>query len=221
MRKLCRCGDIKRGEITVTKLAAGLTEKQHNMLERILKLSTDSSAVALSEMTEKSIFLKAPKLGVGSLDSIIDMAGGYETIAISVCLIFDGDIKGNMLLVFPGKSAFKLVDLVMQAEANSQKELDEMAISVLGEVGNLVSAYFLSTLSDYTGMDLRPSSPMLTQDMIGAIISTAMLMLARAPEEVLFIETEISGAARKIDGYLMLFTDEDSLKKLLHAIEKR
>lgn len=205
----------------MVQLAGSLTPKQKQMLERILKLSTDSSAVALSEMTDKSIFLKAPKLGVGSLASIINMAGGEEADAISICLIFDGQVKGNMLLVFPGQSAFKLIELVMQDEAGNRRELDEMGISVLGEVGNLVSAYFLSTLSDYTGMDLRPSSPMLSHDMVGAIISTAMLMLSRAPEEVLYIETEISSEHHKIEGYLMLFTDESSLELLLHAIESR
>lgn len=205
----------------MSKLASGLTDKQKNMLERILTLSTDSSAVALSEMTNKSIYLKAPTIGVDSLENIIEMIGGTESDAISVCLIFSGEVNGNMLLVFPGNSAFRLIGLCMQDEAGQGEELDEMAVSVLGEIGNLVSAYFLSTLSDYTGLDLRPSSPMVTQDMVGAIVSTAMLMLAREPEEVLYIETEISDENSKIEGYLALFTDEDSLELLLHAIEAR
>ncbi len=203
------------------QLSGGLTPKQKELLERILKLSTDSSAVALSEMMEKSIFLKAPRLDVVSLDSITNIAGGAESGAISACLIFSGEISGNMLLVFPGQSAFKLINEILRQDNTDSEELDEMAVSVLGEVGNLVSSYFLSTLSDHTGMDLRPSSPMVVQDMVGAIVSSAILMLERAPEEILYIETEIADENSKIEGYLMLFTDEDSLDKLLQTIEVR
>jgi chemotaxis protein CheY-P-specific phosphatase CheC len=62
---------------------------------------------------------------------------------------------------------------------------------------------------------------MITQDMVGAIVSTAMLMLARAPEDILYIETEISDENSRIEGYLMLFTDEESLELLLKIVESR
>ncbi|MBI4733470.1 MAG: chemotaxis protein CheC [Rubrobacteridae bacterium] len=205
----------------MSELNSGLSQQQKEVLERILKLSTDSSAVALSEMTTKQIFLKAPKLDVVSLDSLVTAVGGYESDAISVCLMFEGEISGNILLLFPGNSAFKLVSLVLQEDVDDQTELDEMSMSVLGEVGNLVSSYFLTTLSDHTHMSLSPSPPMVTQDMIGAIVSTAMLMLARAPEEILYIETDISDEHSKIEGFMMLFTDEDSLNLLLQVIEAR
>jgi chemotaxis protein CheC len=211
----------QRGEIDVAEINSGLSKQQKEMLERILKLSTDSSAVALSEMTSRHIFLKAPKLDVISLDSLVTFTGGTESGAISVCLMFQGEIYGNILLLFPGTSAFKLVGLVLQEDVEDQVKLDEMSMSVLGEVGNLVSSYFLSTLSDYTGMSLSPSPPMVTQDMVGAIVSSAMLMLEKAPEDILYIETEISDENSKIEGYLMLFTDEDSLELLLKAIESR
>jgi chemotaxis protein CheC len=111
--------------------------------------------------------------------------------------------------------------LALQEDVDDQTELDEMSMSVLGEIGNLVSSYFLSTLSDHTHMSLSPSPPMVTRDMVGAIVSTAMMMLARAPEEILYIETEISDENSKIEGYLMLFTDEESLEMLLQVVEKR
>ncbi|MHB8841682.1 MAG: chemotaxis protein CheX [Candidatus Aquicultor sp.] len=205
----------------MSQLAGGLTPKQKDMLERIIKLSTDSSAVALSEMTDKAIFLESPRLDIVTLESVVGITGGAEVTAVSVFLMFEGEINGNMLLVFPGDSAFKLIDIVMREDRGGIQELDEMGTSVLGEIGNLVSAYFLSTLSDYTGLDLRPSSPMVAEDMVGAIISSAVMTLERAPEEILYIETEIADETSKIEGYLMLFTDEDSLGSLLRAIETR
>src|SRR3990172_7249539 len=186
----------------VSEIAGNLSSKKKKMLERILKLSTDSSAVALSEMTDKAMFLDSPKLEVVTLDSLIDLAGGAENDAVSVCLFFSGEISGSMLLIFPGGSAFQLISLVMQDGEPEPDSLDEMGVSVLGEVGNLVSAYFLSTLSDHTGLNLAPSPPMVAQDMVGAVLSSAMLILERAPDEVLYIETQISDEHSKIDGHL-------------------
>lgn len=205
----------------MSKLISALTRRQQEMLDRILKLSTDSSAVALSEMTDRSIFLQSPKVDIVSLESIINIIGGAETSAISICLIFSGEVNGSILLIFPGESASALVGLVMQEDMSGREELDEMSISVLGEVGNLVSAYFLSTLSDHVGLDLRPSSPMVVQDMIGATISSAILMLERAPEEILYVETQIIVEESKTDGHILFFTDEDSLQTLLKTVEAR
>jgi len=205
----------------VSQLAGALTPNQKKMLERIIKLSTDSSAVALSEMTDKQIFLRSPKLDVVALEEITNVAGGKEANAISVCLMFSGEIGGNILLVFPSESALKLISVIMHEDVNSIEDLDDMAISVIGEVGNLVSSYFLTTLSDHTGMSLSPSPPMVVQDMVGAIVSSVVLMLERVPEDILYIETEIADKRSKIEGFLMLFTDENSLEKLLHAIEVR
>lgn len=205
----------------MSKLISELTHKQKEMLNQILKLSTDSSAVALSEMTDRSIFLQSPQIDIVSLESIINVVGGAESGAISICLIFSGEVNGSILLIFPGKSAFALVSLVMQEDMSDREDLDEMSISVLGEVGNLVSSYFLSTLSDHVGLDLRPSSPMVVQDMVGATVSSAILMLERAPEEILYVKTQIIVENNKTDGHILLFTDEESLQTLLKTVEAR
>lgn len=205
----------------MSKLVKGITLKQREMFGRILELSAGSSGVALSEMTSKPIFMRSPKLDIVPLGDAIEVAGGEENIAVSVCLLLLGEISGNILLVFPGKSAFRLVDLILQDGEPGKDELDDMAVSVLGEVGNVVSAYFLGTLADHTGLDIRPSSPMVAQDMIGAIVSSAMFILEKAPDGILYIETNISDESNEVEGYLMLFTDESSLESLLQAIEAR
>lgn len=205
----------------MSKLIGGLTSKQKELLERILKLSADSSAVALTEMTDKSIFLRAPEIDVIPLGDIPAIAGGNDNSAVSVCLLMLGEARGNILLLFPGRSAFKLADLILQEDSGDTDELSEMAISVLGEIGNLVSAYFLSTLSDYTSLKIQPSAPMVVHDMVEAIVSSAMLILEEAPEEILYVETNISDESNAIQGYMMLFTDEETLQSILHAIEAR
>ncbi|MBS3908401.1 MAG: chemotaxis protein CheC [Actinobacteria bacterium] len=205
----------------MSKMIGSLTLKQRELLERILKLSADSSAVALSEMTDKSIFLKSPEIDVVPLGDVPAIAGGNENPAVSVCLLLLGEARGNILLVFPGRSAFKLADLVLQEDSGDTEELSEMAVSVLGEVGNLVSAYFLSTLSDYTGLRIQPSAPMIVHDMVEAIVSSAMLILEEAPDEILYIETNIADESDTIQGYMMLFTDEATLHSILQAMEAR
>jgi chemotaxis protein CheC len=172
-------------------------------------------------MTDKAIFLKAPEIDVIPLGDVPAIAGGNDSSAVSVCLLLLGEARGNILLLFPGRSAFKLADLILQEDSGDAEELSEMAVSVLGEIGNLVSAYFLSTLSDYTGLKIQPSAPMIVHDMLEAIVSSAMLILEEAPEEILYVETNISDEGDTIQGYMMLFTDEETLRSILHAIEAR
>jgi len=197
------------------------TEYQKDILEYIIKLSTNNSARALSEMTEGSVSLEAPKLELISINDIANIVGGSEALVTTVNLLFEGDVPGLISLIFSEQSAFNLVDILIGNKVGTTTKLDEMGESALGEVGNIVVSHFLKTLGTHAWMQLQPSTPMVVTDMAGAILSAAVLSIGGAPEEILFARTVFSDKKRDIESNLLLFVAPTVLKKILEIIEAR
>ena len=88
-------------------------------------------------------------------------------IFAGVYLSVNGDITGSMMFLLKKESARKLVSLLMKTE-ETDDELNEIEKSALQEIGNIITASYLNSLSTLTNMTISPSVPSLSIDMAGA-----------------------------------------------------
>jgi len=82
-----------------------------------------------------------------------------------------GDISGSIMFILEKKAAGVLVNILMGKPLDEIVVFDEIAISALKEVGNILAGSYLSALSTLTNLNILPSVPELAIDMAGAIIS--------------------------------------------------
>ena len=80
-----------------------------------------------------------------------------------------------------------------------------MALSALQELGNILASNYISSLSDFTGLDLYPSVPAVCVDMLGAILSYGFIELSAFSDYVIVIDTALNeandGNVRSVDGH--------------------
>ena len=108
------------------------------------------------------------------------MAGGAENVVASVYLRIEGEAPSNMFFVLPLTQGNKYIQQLICDPSFSfdNPPYDEMAISALQELGNILAGNYISSLSDFTGLDLHPSVPAVSVDMLGAIISYGFIELS-------------------------------------------
>jgi chemotaxis protein CheC len=75
------------------------------------------------------------------------------------------DDQGNMLLVFPEDAAAQLCELL------GTTITDEMGLTALQEVGNILSASYLNAIVAMTGIALEVEPPHVQVDQLGRMIS--------------------------------------------------
>lgn len=99
--------------------------------------------------------------------------------------------------------------MAMDLPPGSTKHLGEMEQSVLGEMGNIVGAFFLNAVADSAGLRLMPSPPTVMVDtamaMIGSIVSEA---LSKRPS-LFGIRLSFSTPDREIEGRFLVLPDSD------------
>ena len=104
-----------------------------------------------------------------------------------------------------------------------QDELTEMGNSVLCEVGNILSASYMNAISQFTGLEVIPSVPAVSYDMMSAILATSFMEAGQYDEYILDIETVFirekdKDAGMDIGSHFYYIPVPGSLEKILKSL---
>ena len=201
-----------------------LNETHIDILKEIGNIGAGHSATALSTLLNKKIDMKVPDVKLVSFDEMMDMAGGPENVVASVFLRIEGDAPGSMFFVLSLSQAAHFIQQMTGEQTFSfdKPPHSELSMSALQELGNILSGSYLSSLSDFTGLNLYPSVPALSIDMVGAIISYGLLELSQVSDYAIVIDTAINedeqGISDIVKGHFFLLPDPNSFKKIFQSL---
>ena len=117
--------------------------------------------------------------------------------------------------MFPKETAFTLCDLLIKKEPGSTRGLDELDMSALKELGNIVAGNYLTVLSNVVGAKIVEHIPSFSFDMFGAILEQIVAEFARDVRKAIVIEVEFIFKPETLKGYYLLLFESDSFKRIL------
>lgn len=189
-----------------------------DVLREIGNIGAGNATTALAQMLQRKVDMKVPKADLFEFRDLGDVIGGEETIMAGVYMVVEGDIQGSMMFLLRKESCKHLIDQMFGEYGNSDaEEFGEMEISVLKEMGNIMTGAYLNSLSDLTGLKIYPSAPDLTVDMAGAILSVPATEFGVLGDRILMIQTRFTDDV-EIDGFFILVPDLDSYKKIMESL---
>ena len=201
------------------KPLAKLTKFEEDALREVGHMGAQHAATALSKMIGQTVNAKLLAAKMTSLDDLPELIGDRETMVSGIYLPVTGDISGSLLMVFPQKSAFTLVDILLKKKLGTTKELDEMDKSALSEAGNILAGNCLTALSNALGMHLIEHVPDFAQGMVGALIDNVAVVFGQKAERALIIQVElITEEEIKVVGYFFLLFALKEAHAMLRAI---
>jgi len=166
---------------------------------------------------DKRIDMRVPQVNILEFSEVADVLGGEEIPVVGIYFQMDGDIVGNIMFILNIDSAKNLVNMLFKREVPN-KELDDMDISALSEVGNILAASYVNSLSTLTGLSLKISVPSINIDMAGAIISVPAIQFGHIGDTVLFIETQFEEDHKLVTGDLFLIPEINSFDTILKSL---
>lgn len=200
-----------------------LTEYQLDTLKEIGNIGSGNAATSLSMLLNHKVDMNVPAVRVVGFDQMMDLVGGPDKLIVAVFLRIEGEAPGNMFFVLSPDEAETFVKEMTGIESFSveQPPLDEMALSALQELGNILAGAYLSALSDFIQVLLQPSVPLLTIDMAGAILAEGLMELSQVSDYAIIIDTIIDdheNDREPITGHFFLLPDPDSFPKIFDRL---
>lgn len=186
-------------------------EKRFNLAawSKLAHSGSTNAIAGFSKMINQEITVKALNLEEVLARNVASLIGKTDDYVAGVYLSFDGNTAGHILLAFPPKTAFELVDMIMEQPSGQTETIGEMERSVLGEVGNIVGAFFLNTVADNLGQRLLPSPPLVFIDTVGAIINSVMPEVLMRGNPIFGIRLSFSTQGQEIEGRLLVLPTLD------------
>jgi len=200
-----------------------ITPLHLDILKEIGNIGAGNAATALSAILNRKIDMNVPNVRIVSFDEMMEMAGGADQVVASVFLRIEGDASGSMFLILSLPVAEYLIrkmtgDVTFLIDSAPYTEL---ALSCLQELGNILSGSYLSSLSDFTRLNIYPSVPSLSIDMVGATISYGLLELSQVSDAAIVIDTVLEKDqlfADSINGHFFLLPDHEFFDIIFSAL---
>lgn len=186
-----------------------LDELELDALTEMVNIGVNRSAASLREMVGEQVHLSVPRVALVSREKAIATLGeGNPDTLVGVHQVFEGDIVGRALLIFPDTKSLELVRAVAGPEL-SLEEIIELEHEALAEIGNVILNGCLATMANMLQRSLKMSLPEILRGDASKFFS-----LAPAPEAgevVMLLYIDFALRSRDIRGYIAMLMDMPSL----------
>ncbi len=194
-----------------------LNDHMLDILKEIGNIGAGNAATALASMIDTKVDMEVPNVMVLEFDDVSTILGGEENLVVGIYFELSGDITGNMMFALDLDSSKNLSDILYTRE-RLEKELDEMDMSVLSEIGNILASSYANSLAQLTGLDIFISIPSIAIDMSAAILSVPAIQFGLIADHALMIETVFKEGKDRVSGNFFLLPELESFKKILISL---
>jgi chemotaxis protein CheC len=199
-------------------ITVDLTDLELDALTELVNLGVSRAATSLALMVHDEVVLSVPKVALLSRDEAIRTLGRREASnLVGVHQVFEGDITGRALLIFPEEQSLDLVRSVVGGDL-SLEEIIELEQEALAETGNVILNSCLATIANSLESSLRISLPEVLRGE-----SSRFFTLEPPPEPgstVMFMAINFVVRKRNIEGYIAMLMDMPSLSALRGLLQR-
>ncbi|MBO6283306.1 MAG: chemotaxis protein CheC, partial [Pseudobutyrivibrio sp.] len=148
-----------------------VNEKYFDVLKEIGNIGAGNATTAIANMLGLRIDMSVPEVAFLPVEDLGSAIGSEDEIIVGILLGVEEDIDGSMMFLMDMPSAHHIVNKLMMRDDSYNEPFDEMDLSAIKEVGNIIAGSYLSALSGLTNLTIVPSVPFVAVDMAAAILS--------------------------------------------------
>ena len=174
-----------------------------DVLKEIGNIGAGNATTAMANMLNIRINMDVPRVELLTFQELGSAICPEDESIVGIYLEVTDDITGSMMFLMKLDSAHYLVNKLMGRPADYAEDFDEMDMSALKEIGNIIAG--------------SPSVPYIAIDMAGAILSVPAIQFGKIGDNALMITTEF-GDEVMIEGYFILLPDLESYEKILKSL---
>ncbi|MFA6154459.1 chemotaxis protein CheX [Mesorhizobium sp.] len=189
-----------------------LDELETDALTELVNIAVSRAAKNLREMVGGQVFLSVPRIQLVGRQQAIEILGeqGMDRL-VAVHQLFEGELTGRALLIFPEARSLELVRAVAGPE-HSLEDIIDLEQEALAETGNVILNSCLATIANLLHRSLKVSLPEVIR---GTGVDFFNLSPPPAPGEVvLFLYINFTVKDHDITGYIAMLMDMPSLAVL-------
>jgi chemotaxis protein CheC len=191
---------------------------QLDIIREVGNIGAGNAATALAGLLNDKVSISVPELKVVDVNKISSILGGPEKEAVGILVNMTNEASGMLLFIIGKEFASLLITTLLNEELNSFDDMSQMGMSALMEIGNILSGSYINAMSNFTDLDIRLSTPQITIDMVGAILSYPAALFGEMGDKLLLIEENFISSCNIIKSHLLIMPELKSLDLMLKRL---
>ena len=135
-----------------------------DVLKEIGNIGAGNATTAMANMLNIRINMDVPRVELLTFQELGSAICPEDESIVGIYLEVTDDITGSMMFLMKLDSAHYLVNKLMGRPADYAEDFDEMDMSALKEIGNIIAGSYLNALSAMTQLTIAPSVPYIAID---------------------------------------------------------
>jgi chemotaxis protein CheC len=195
-----------------------LDDLELDALTELVNIGVSRAAVSLREMVGEQVHLSVPNVRLVSRSDAIEILSNKENRKlVAVHQVFEGDVTGRALLIFPEAKSLELVRAVTGGDLPLE-DIIELEQEALAETGNIILNGCLATMANMLQRSLKMSLPEILRGESAEFFNLAPP--PHAGDVVLFLYINFAVRERDITGYIAMLMDMPSLHALKALLDE-
>lgn len=189
-----------------------------DVLTEVGNIGSGNAMTALSSMIGRMVDIEVPAVEILGFQEAIDYAGGAEKMIIGILVPITGDIEGEILFLLENDLVGLVVSTFFGEATTDITNLNPDMLSALTELGNIMAASYINAIASLTGLTMQVEIPMLSIDMLGAIMSVPVAEMGEMSDKLLYIDNLMLIDKVSVKSKMMFLPTAQSLDKLLKSL---
>ncbi len=189
-----------------------------DVLTEVGNIGAGNAMTALSSMIGQMVDIEVPAVNILGFQEAIDYAGGPEKTVVGIIVPIKDDIEGEILFLLENDIVELVVSTFFGTSEVDLLNLSPEMTSALTELGNIMAASYVNAIAELTGMKIEVEIPMLSVDMLGAIMSVPAAQMGELSDKLLYIDNLMLIDKVSVKSKMMLLPTVESLDKLLRSL---
>lgn len=191
------------------------TALEMDALKEIINIGGGHAATSISQLVEKRVDMHVPEVAIQTYNELYQHLWQDDEEVYAVACPIKWEIDGIFLFIMTKKAADQMTCWLTRTDDALDEEIK---ISAMQELTNIVSNSFLNAITEFIGVNLYGALPSASLDYFGAIISSIYLAFDQYDEQVLCIRNEFTYEDQELDTSLFLVPGVGALETLFQSL---
>lgn len=175
-----------------------------SVIKEMANIGLGNATTSLAEMTGHCFEMSVPEATTLAMEDLPSLAGASEDPFVGIYMPISGETTGHMGFFLSWDSAQALWKMLLNAAPETPDDISEMDASALIEVGNIINGSFLRAISEFSGVNMMASPPVMSVDMMSAMLATMAIEASQTHHLAISIRTEIFDKQSSFSGFFVM-----------------
>ncbi|MFT8887832.1 MAG: chemotaxis protein CheC [Ethanoligenens sp.] len=195
-----------------------LSDEEKDVLREVGNIGGGNAATALAALLSGRVDMSVPDLQIVDVSHVTEILGGPEQEIVGILVTMEGEVSGMLMFLLDKHFTRLLINLLLDKKIESFEHINDMDLSALKEIGNILAGSYINAIATLTGLHISLTPPEIAIDMAGAVLSYPAALFGITSDKMLYIEEDFIREDDNIRSHLLIMPDPESLSNILRRL---